>query len=1145
MQVIAVDESEKKAWRRSRRILGRHLYRLGSRTFVGRIDAESVQALATELRQAASKNTAVVLYRVGPGARPELIARIGNTRGWSEEGYFAHRVRRALASHDTQARYAPVQTLIRLLTRLAALFHDLGKVNRAFNLKLRGRSGHAGERLRHEMLSFLMLHAWTADDSDEAFLERLGSRAHSLGGLVRADHTLAVDAALAQQVLTAPTLDLTQTEAFARLAKAVGGDESLRRTPLKHAVWWLVLTHHRLLGAQQAGAPSLHEHVNPQVPAGENLVCMHRQRPWEDQAWLAAVRDCARSLQRLLADHPQLLEQLRAHPAAWVHNVALVARPTLIGADHVATLQKQATEVPDPDAAYANTVSADNGKRTALADPLPLHLRRARQAVDPVFRLGEMGDALALPAIEVASLPATSLLRQDAAPDSPFHWQTEAAQTVGGVADLHRRPFFAAVVSATSAGKTVGGAKLLAAASGGALRYTCAFGQKSLTLQTGAAYRQALSLPEQACITVVGDALYVKLAADTDGAVGGSDVLRDEDELLTDAGVPAPQAVARVLNVDLAAAAAAVFGSAKRLAMVSAPVVVCTVDHLMRVPALETGSDAKMALRLRSADLLLDEVDAYSNEDLTALGRLVFTAGVYGRRVVLMSATVSETALAALYEAWCTGLAAWRLRTGRTEAAVLALVSDRQKTAVHENADASQGKAAIEAFITGVIAATPPADARNRLQVLPLGSTVASAYDALHAATQRLAATFSTTDPATGKTLSVGFVRFNQVRRAREFARHLFAAGVPTGTSLKVQCYHRRYPVLVLSLIERELNALLLRKDPLAVFNHPLIRRWMHDEQPQAQHYVLVVSTTSLQETGRDHDYDWAIVEPWSSRSVVQSAGRVRRHRPFRTDAPNILLMETLLADLDPKQAGRYPLAIAADAALPVKDALLQAVSSPYALLKHFADNKRPLPASVTTKRASWLPVQDWAQGLTAAPCQRKPAGTAAEAAPLTAIEHYAQALRLSGSSPARCEPWSLSALLADPCALLNHRHARDIRFRRQQGEQETLAFDPAAGYRSLAVVQRVPGAGLQLHPLPSANGGLFACAVDNPQRAFVPLHTLTAAHVEAELTRAGAARDERKLALSFELRGDFAELITGRTSVDYDVLLGAARARG
>jgi CRISPR-associated endonuclease/helicase Cas3 len=43
-------------------------------------------------------------------------------------------------------------------------------------------------------------------------------------------------------------------------------------------------------------------------------------------------------------------------------------------------------------------------------------------------------------------------------------------------------------------------------------------------------------------------------------------------------------------------------------------------------------------------------------------------------------------------------------------------------------------------------------------------------------------------------------------------------------------------------------------------------------------------------EVGRDHDYDWALVEPSSMRSLIQLAGRVRRHRreSYALEKPNI-----------------------------------------------------------------------------------------------------------------------------------------------------------------------------------------------------------------------------------------------------------------
>ncbi|MGM3371966.1 hypothetical protein, partial [Escherichia coli] len=57
---------------------------------------------------------------------------------------------------------------------------------------------------------------------------------------------------------------------------------------------------------------------------------------------------------------------------------------------------------------------------------------------------------------------------------------------------------------------------------------------------------------------------------------------------------------------------------------------------------------------------------------------------------------------------------------------------------------------------------------------------------------------------------------------------------------------------------------------------------------------------TPVEEVGRDHDFDWAIIEPSSSRSIIQLAGRVLRHRKLEQDSqqPNIALMQYNLKGL-------------------------------------------------------------------------------------------------------------------------------------------------------------------------------------------------------------------------------------------------------
>lgn len=54
-----------------------------------------------------------------------------------------------------------------------------------------------------------------------------------------------------------------------------------------------------------------------------------------------------------------------------------------------------------------------------------------------------------------------------------------------------------------------------------------------------------------------------------------------------------------------------------------------------------------------------------------------------------------------------------------------------------------------------------------------------------------------------------------------------------------------------------------------------------------------------MAEVGRDHDYDWAIVEPSSMRSIIQLAGRIRRHRSGFSGEANLYLLSRNIRSLE------------------------------------------------------------------------------------------------------------------------------------------------------------------------------------------------------------------------------------------------------
>jgi CRISPR-associated endonuclease/helicase Cas3 len=130
-----------------------------------------------------------------------------------------------------------------------------------------------------------------------------------------------------------------------------------------------------------------------------------------------------------------------------------------------------------------------------------------------------------------------------------------------------------------------------------------------------------------------------------------------------------------------------------------------------------------------------------------------------------------------------------------------------------------------------------------------------------------------------------------------ETARALHALGAPEQTSMHLCVYHSQHPLLVRAGIERRLDRLLNRKNPAALFDDIDMRAWL-DQHPEPDQ-IFVVIATAVAEVGRDHDYDWAVVEPSSMRSIIQLAGRVRRHRPGPCDTPNIHLLNTNVRHLE------------------------------------------------------------------------------------------------------------------------------------------------------------------------------------------------------------------------------------------------------
>lgn len=157
--------------------------------------------------------------------------------------------------------------------------------------------------------------------------------------------------------------------------------------------------------------------------------------------------------------------------------------------------------------------------------------------------------------------------------------------------------------------------------------------------------------------------------------------------------------------------------------------------------------------------------------------------------------------------------------------------------------------------------------------------------------------------------ISFGLVRFSRIRTVVAFSRFLaqqmngqiktFDAS-ESPIPILVACYHSQMTLACRHYLEQQLDVLLKRSsfDPRNKelfpdsFHLDVLKRL--EEYPNSKQIICIVVASPVEEVGRDHDFDWAIIEPSSAQSIVQTSGRVNRHRmkPLDEGQYNIGLLD-------------------------------------------------------------------------------------------------------------------------------------------------------------------------------------------------------------------------------------------------------------
>jgi CRISPR-associated endonuclease/helicase Cas3 len=806
---------------------------------------------------------------------------------FNEEGIVpVHRTQKTILDNYKESDWKYL-SLIQSLTALSALFHDWGKSTKLFQKKLKS-STKQGDPIRHEWISCMLLHAFIVqkDKSEEGWLNALAKGEIDEGGLKKSIKN--VDKQVLYHLPNSAKL-----------------------------IMWLIVSHHRL-PTESTKKNEFRKKWNGVEANSIDDVSEYILQSWgyenryDEEEYQERLKQCFEFPNGLISSSVKWKKELKKWSNRLLGSLHLLeeamhdgsyrvvlhhVRLALMLGDHYYSSCDADMDWKDTLGLFANT----DPKTKELKQKLDEHLCGVmKSALKTVYLL---------PAFEKEppSVEDNRVLKKRS--PKAFDWQDKAVSKLKPFMETNNKQgFFAVNMASTGCGKTFANAKVMQciAEEKDTLRYVLALGLRTLTLQTGDEYRERIGLDESELAVLIGSKAVLELHnrskkeasefVDYYGLESGESLL---DEWIDfDSAIP-EEGLATILK------------NPKDKAFLYAPVLVCTIDHLMGATETKRGGKYILpSLRLMSSDLVIDEIDDFTGSDLIAIGRLIHLAGMLGRKVMISSATIPPDLAEGYFNAYKKG---WQLfcKTRRAKNEIVCAWIDEFKTEV-SLIHVAKSMQAVEnykdehtKFIKKRVSNLKLEPVKRKVEIVECQEEMRESkseeeiskgeqyFSKIKSAIIQNHTLHHMIDKRTGICVSFGVVRMANISPCVALAKFL-AKEECEDIELKVMAYHSNQVLLLRHDQERYLEKILKRKEKeweeLEAFKDEVIRS--HLDRCKTKALIFVVVATPVEEVGRDHDFDWAVIEPSSYRSIIQLAGRVRRHRNEEVLKPNIAVMQ-------------------------------------------------------------------------------------------------------------------------------------------------------------------------------------------------------------------------------------------------------------
>lgn len=869
--VIFISESFLKGKKRVISVLDRYAVRTGSETWMTTITEEGLEVVKKTLKSIATKQVHVSCFMKREGEN-KLIFSIGKP---------LHREGAAISVHQHKKKkviFIPEHIKIAtLINRIAGLFHDLGKMNLDFQKKISMTEKQItqdrsvlSDNVRHELISYFLFYEYVKDLNI--------------------------------------SFDKAWENAEYNINQCNNNKEDINKSISScfDLIGFLILTHHKI--------PTNKIRQNEKLASfslnRENQFSNYfKNKEVISDVSISCIDPSAKNLEEILKEIIFLLKrvnkkQLSVDPDYWF-GMSYICRSSLILADHEQSSisLKYDIEVNRnvENKIYANTHTLYKNNRRYFNQELSWHLKHVSERSSQLtFEISNMkGKGLNNNTIN-------SILQKTN--NERFSWQNKSIDFMSKHTLLNSQGIIFNIAG-TGRGKTRSNVSTLAALNKNRddqkpFRFSTLLNLKTLTIQTIDAYSEQLKIPKNEMVGIIGDRPLLKLNEDLKNQDNHEINVRDfldsdeinlnesedfdDTEIISFDTIDTPEFLDVILEKSVIKnnKKTNISNENKNSVLIASPVLVSTIDFMINAGDISKNKKHSLAMiRLMQSDLILDEIDSYEPTALVSVARIIMLAAFFGNNVILSSATLSESCADFSYKAYQKGLNMRKKLLGNKNiSSFSAIIDDRiPVSSVDFQKDFNFSDFYSDHLNNYFQVKT---ETLKRGKILRFERNKESAFEAILTQVKHFHNDFNY--KLHDKNVSFGLIRIANINQAVEISKMLCEN---LGNKVRVCCYHSQLTTLHRFYVEKNLDFILSRKNDINMKNSELLKNII-DKEKESPDIIFIVVATPVEEIGRDHDFDWCICEPSSTQSIVQTAGRVNRHREIVVKKENFAILE-------------------------------------------------------------------------------------------------------------------------------------------------------------------------------------------------------------------------------------------------------------